>query len=120
MRKNVVIINESHKLMPEQEMLLNDEFNVGNWERLNIPMNGLNKQKMKEICEEILENNVYGIVFVSPIPYMMKYLFEFKAYNVDIYKNIEIKIFHNDNRDKVELPDGKIIMKVSKTGWELL
>ena len=114
-KKNIVIINKSHTLLPEQEFLLNNEFNANNWERFNVPIDGLGKQKMKEICEDILNNDVCGIVFASPIPYMMKLLFE-KTINT----NIEIKVFHNDNRDKVELPNGRIIMKVSQTGWELL
>ena len=47
------------------------------------------------------------VVFCSPIPAMMKLLDGWF-------------VFHNDAREKVELPNGKIIMKVAEKGWQLV
>lgn len=61
------------------------------------------------------------IIFVSPIPLMIRGLTEMgicpkgsgrRRYN--------IKLFHNDNRIKKELPNGKIIQTIAETGWELV
>jgi hypothetical protein len=30
------------------------------------------------------------------------------------------QVFHNDRREKKELPNGKVIMTVAKEGWELV
>lgn len=52
------------------------------------------------------------VIFVSPIPYLIKFLAG--STGTDVY------VFHNDNREKKELPDGRIIQTVAKTGWQLV
>lgn len=32
----------------------------------------------------------------------------------------KVLIFHNDNREKKELPGGKVVSVVSQTGWQLI
>jgi uncharacterized protein (DUF111 family) len=59
---------------------------------------------MKELAEKIGDQKV---IFVSPIPALMKLMRHWK-------------VFHNDNREKKELPNGKIIMTVAKKGWVLV
>jgi len=50
------------------------------------------------------------IVFVSPIPYMVK----------ELAKDANVLVFHNDRREKKQLPNGKIIQVVAETGWQLV
>lgn len=68
--------------------------------------------------------NQLHVVFVSPIPYMMIQLTR-KEYYIPTLEYVDqtgmfIKTFHNDNRDKKELPNGKIIYTVAKEGWQLV
>jgi len=102
-----VIINEQHELTAEQETLLNTRFY--NWELHKVPAEGWNKAQMDE---KIFDLSATKCVFVSPIPYMLMRLTSINYR--DIY------IFHNDKREKVELPNGKVIYKVADTGWELI
>lgn len=107
--KILVIINESHQLMGEQIEILNEKFN-DNWERLNIPNTGLDLKGFKELVDKI-EKDGNDLVIASPIPVLFALL-----------KNTFIKwsVFHNDKRDKKELPNGKIIMVVAQTGWVII
>jgi len=35
-------------------------------------------------------------------------------------RETRIRVLHNDNRQKKELPNGKIIMTVAETSWQLV
>jgi hypothetical protein len=52
------------------------------------------------------------VVFVSPIPAMIKRLVATKGAD-------EVLIFCNDKREKKELPNGKVIYVVAQDGWYL-
>lgn len=112
--KAIVIINEGHTLLEEQEQLLNKTFK--RWEFLKVPVNGYTLIEMKEMCIN-WDFNV-NTVFVSPIPYMLMHLSYIYGYKRDTIRLIYV--FHNDNRDKKELPNGKVIYTVAKTGWQLV
>jgi len=99
-----VIMNEQHTLTNDQERLLDVKF--ANWEFIKIPADGLKLNQMEYLAEE-LEEQV--LLFVSPIPALMK-----------MCKDNDFFVFHNDNREKKELPNGKIISVVSKTGWRIV
>ena len=107
MRKAIVIINEQHKLLPEQKEILNTNYK-DNRECLNVSADGWNLEEIKSKVEE-LKGNI--IIFASPIPAMIKFV---------MLTGIEVRIFHNDNREKVELPNGKIISRVAQEGWQLV
>jgi hypothetical protein len=107
MKKYVVVLNEQHSLIEQQQELLNNTFKM--WDYLRIPTTGLNLDEMKELINALSANTV--MIFASPIPAMMSLLNKFEK---------EYIVFHNDNRDKKELPNGKIIFTVAKEGWELV
>ena len=109
MKKAIIIINEQHNLLPEQVEILENRFD--SFELLKVPAEGWTKAEMDQIMLLSIPQS-YVAVFASPIPYMIK----------EMVKNhdSEVLVFHNDNRDKKELPDGKVIYTVSKTGWELV
>jgi hypothetical protein len=107
MEKVQVIINEQHKLTAEQETLLNNRFDK--WELYKVPAEGWT---IAEMNNRMFDLTTAKCVFVSPIPYMLKILTSIN------YKNIYI--FHNDKREKVELPNGKVIYKVADTGWQIV
>jgi hypothetical protein len=131
-KKGIVIINEQQKLLLEQERILEEKFEE--YELLKVPKESWSLQEMKRISEEIHEelstieveldsNFMYpivesAVVFVSPIPFMIKAL-QLLAMEED-GEEYDVLIFHNDRREKKELPGGKIIYTVAETGWQLV
>lgn len=104
-----VIINQNHKLMPEQEQILNQSFPHG-WWFYNVPASGWSLEDIKEVAKDLSGKIV---VFVSPVPYLIKLL------SLD-RENTKVFIFHNHFREKKELGNGKIIHTVASTGWQLV
>jgi hypothetical protein len=110
---NRVVINETHKLFPEQVELLD---RLGPWERLDVPASGWTLSEINEIAEGLWERYCekrFLVVFASPVPALIKQL----LVNLDAD---DVLVFHNDRREKVELPDGRVISRVSRTGWQLV
>lgn len=106
-----VVMNEQHKLFPEQEKQLNEYF-TAEWKILPIPKEGLKLVEIVGLLDKIKRNNPDTIlVFASPIPAMMK---QASKCHLDFY------VFHNDRREKKELPNGKIIQVVAPTGWMIV
>ena len=105
--KTIVIMNTAHSLMEEQQNILATKFPEG-YEVLGVPAEGWNLEQLREIAYSLVEKQV---VFVSPVPVLI---------GLTAKAGIETYIFHNDKRDKKELPNGKIIMVVSQTGCELV
>lgn len=119
--KAMVILNEQHSLTDDQVWVLDEDFDE--FELYPVPADGwtLAEQiKHVRILESmVLEGGFEGetivVVFASPIPAMIKLC-------MHLFKkpNHAVKIFHNDRREKEELPNGKIIHKVAKEGWQLV
>lgn len=126
----VIIINESHTLLPEQERILKEQFPNLNPEFLFAPNSGWSKEEMDQIVASFKEAaagperyHYQYIVFVSPIPYLLRELTraEIEAYpECSVETGILVYIFHNDRREKKELPDGRIIQVVAQEGWQLV
>ena len=135
--KTVIIINEQHSLLSEQREILEKRF--GRWETVEVPAEGWSLEEMKEVREEILKkfgwkfdevsmtqpaNPEGAVVFVSPVPYLLKLLSrdtlrgDHNGYAVNC--GVRVSVFHNDNRKKKELPNGKIINTVAQRGWKLV
>ena len=106
-----IIKNEQHRLLPDQEKAIREKFNTTDWEYINIPSKGLTILEMEELFATEIYGRELNFVFLSPIPYMMKMCCE---------QGIKWYVFHNDHREKKELPDGRVIMTVAKEGWEIL
>lgn len=107
MKKAIVVINKSHTLLEDQEKVLKTagyEYTLH-----KIPANGLSLTEMGEVVNSFPAWS--KIIFLSPVPAMMSLLNR---------KGKRFKVFHNDSRVKKELPNGKIIMTVAPTGWELV
>ena len=129
MEKLFIIINEQHEILPDQERLLEKEFPGRKVEKILVPAKGWNLQevnkKSKELFNRALEEKG-DIVILSPIPVLIKILSErsviqsIKNEKNGYQGNVEIYIFHNDKREKKELPNGKIITIVAKEGWQLV
>lgn len=116
-----LIINEQHNLFDEQRELLRQ---IGTVEFINIPSNGLTKDQMDNFEKD---NNLCGgdmIIFASPIPYLLKKLASqiVSVPDISVVQDLKytVLVFHNDKRDKKELPNGKIIQTVAETGWQLV
>ena len=124
--KNIVIINEAHSLLEEQEKILKEKF--GTYSFLYVPKDGWSKEDQLRIVSSILEEQGGNIIFVSPVPVLLAYIGFYKGYGkagLDrglpyIGIGINLYLFHNDRREKKELPDGRIIQVVSQTGWQLV
>ena len=126
MKKVKVIMNEQHKLMEEQIKILNERFGES-WEIYPVPEKGWSLEEMKRVYEELKSG--YVIVFASPIPYLIMKLAHDEGYYIAAsenplygatYTSSTVLIFHNDKREKKELPNGRIVHVVAQTGWQLV
>ena len=50
-------------------------------------------------------------MFASPVPALIA---------LAQRAGVEVKVLHNDKREKKELPNGKIIMTVAQAGWVIV
>lgn len=125
--KAIVIINEQHKLLDEQKKILEEKYEV--YEVLQVPAQGWTLQEMDKVIDKLTSKEIrdgkrfLDVVFVSPIPYLIMGLTRKEVDWVPEYAEetgIKVKVFHNDNRIKKELPNGKIIQVVAETGWQLI
>lgn len=116
MKLALVIINEQHTLLPEQKKLLEKRYV---FQEILLPKRGLDKAAMLNLATElILENKrwlkkhrVQEIIFVSPIPGLMAMLCQ---------RGKSFRVLHNSRREKVENPDGRLVMTLAKKGWEII
>ena len=109
----VVIKNVTHRLFEEQQVLIEELANADEIKVLEVPADGWDLQEMDRILENFESYaDDTKFVFISPIPYLLKETA--KRYGD------RTLVFHNDHREKKELPDGRIIQVVSATGWQLL
>ena len=112
----LVIMNENHSILPEQHTILYEKY--GEYSILKVPAEGWTLEEMEEIITSIRntasKSNVIEVIFISPVPYMIMELA--RSENTGVYT----RVFHNDHREKKELPNGKIIQVVSKEGWQLV
>ena len=108
-----IFINEQHSLLPEQEQLLKENFGYNeDFEFIKIPAEGYNLQQMQDIYMRLRKGYA---VFVSPVPVLLG-----TVAGMAYMTEVAVYVFHNDNREKKELPDGRIIQTVAKTGWQLI
>jgi hypothetical protein len=115
MTKVIVILNESHHLLPDQERVLNAEFAHAEIAILHVPSSGWTLLEMRKVIENDIGNN--PVVFASPIPAMILMLVNKRAGN-------GVYVLHNDNRVAREIRnnDGtvKIIHTVAADGWQVV
>jgi len=118
-------------LLPDQERLVQKEFPEAKIEKVLVPTEGWSIKEIQKKSEEIYQvaqKNKGVIIMVSPVPAMIKYLSERWYLQILINEknhmgfvwNPELLIFHNDHREKMELPNGRVIMTIAKTGWQLV
>ena len=108
-----VILNEQHTLLENQKELISNKFG-DQWEFLSVPAAGWNRKEIGEVAKELANDTV---VFASPIPLLLGTL----AYEQGCGSaKLQTFLLHNDKREKKELPTGKVISVVAKTGWELI
>lgn len=124
MKKILVVLNEQHKLLPEQVELLHQ---AGKYEIVPIPATGWTLDQMEAEHKKLMGNVV---VFASPVPVLLAKLSYSSGYACDEHcRNLNgplegvgtrVGVLHNDRREKKELPNGKIIQTVAQTGWRLV
>lgn len=124
--KALVVINEQHSVLPEQERILLGAY--GSYQRVNVPAEGWTLAQIK-VQASILCDSGDVIVFASAVPALLKIIaLEMGKADTACDSDGEfssgigarVKVFHNDVREKKELPGGKIIMVVSQDGWVLV
>ena len=148
MKKAFVVVNEQHNLFPEQETILRERFDE--IEMVKVPASGWTLEEMKKVAAELhyraseaevrrhpetgkVVSTLYSwktenaVVFASPVPFLMKELAQkaiaydwYGDYEGDLRHRYDVLVFHNDRREKKELPDGRIIQTVAATGWKLV
>jgi len=130
--KIFVFLNSQHKLLAEQEEILNASFGTGTWEIFEVPAEGWTIEEIEKVAENNFQNGETA-VFASPIPALISRLaFSRGAWSWSETINHQpdsvfcgaVWIFHNDRRVSKEVPDGKggvrIIKTVAPTGWQLV
>ncbi len=118
--KVMLVINEQHELLPSQREQLGYNFPESEVEKVLVPAEGWTIEEMERILSERLWGNF--VVFVSPIPYLIKKLSFCEGLGVGGQKGYTTKtfLFHNDRREKKELPNGKVISVLAKEGWQIV
>ena len=106
MRTWRVIINEQHKLLPDQSRALDEALGAGAWTVQTVPAAGLTLAEIDAMARAIPCG--VGLVMASPIPALMV---------LAAWWGRKVRCLHNDKRDKVETPDGRITMRVAADGW---
>lgn len=125
MKKVYVILNEQHRLLPDQERLLNERFGDA-WEIYHVPADGWTLAEQRKKRDEL--ETADAVIFASPVPYLLKELSFYQGAshmasleNMKVsYGRPEVLVFHTDKREKKELPDGRIISVVAAEGWQLV
>lgn len=111
--KIVLVMNEQHSLLPEQEVLLGDKVGENELVEIKVPAEGWTIQQMESLIDDLITDPPLEVIFVSPVPYLIRKL-------AGIWSGRKVLLFHNDHREKKELPNGKIIFTVPQTGWKLV
>ena len=115
MKRLVVILNETHSLMPDQERVILEAFPGFAIEKLSVPSAGWTLPQIKKQVEVVIGDAV--VIFASPIPAMILLLAGSRA-------GVGVHVLHNDRRIAKEIrnPDGsvRIIHTVSPEGWEIV
>lgn len=127
----ILIINEQHTLLPQQEKLLKEQFDT--WETIKVPAAGWTRREMDDFMDELVGyHELPTLIMVSPIPYLIREWAAISAYAFGYQDGYDgsgyhggtgtsrVLLFHNDRREKKELPDGRVIYTVAKDGWELI
>lgn len=127
--KAIVIINEQHSLLSDQNRILNSYFD--SYELYKVPAEGWSiKQMNEQVDNDIIQENYNyskAIVFASPVPYLLAHCASVSG-RIDTAREdyglaipeLYVYLFHNDKREKKELPNGKVISVVAKEGWQLV
>ena len=113
----IIIINETHSMMDEQKSIIEERYQ--NYEFLKVPSHGWTLEEMKKIKSKIWEEYMYSsgemnIVFVSPVPYLLKELASLGA-KFSSFKSLWCTMTQGERT-----PDGRIISVVAQTGWQLV
>ncbi len=103
----VVVINEQHTLLYEQLTLLGN-----NWSTQTTPKNGLNLIDQRSLAASLIDHDRGNkIVFCSPVPFLLAKVAK---------EHPCVGVFHNDRREKKEIPNGKVISVTAREGWEIV
>ena len=128
--KALIVINEQHQLLPDQERVLLERFD--SFERVNVPAEGWTLDEIRAQAETLWSRiSECAIVFASPIPALLAILANWDGQtaalasletqeNQDGTAKQSVFVLHNDRRDKKELPGGKVIATVAAEGWQLI
>lgn len=137
-----VILNESHRLLPDQERLLNENL-PGGWELLSVPADGWDLEQQLQVVDK-LRTETAPVVLASPVPVLLGKLVSSRAARREallaeawsprcsddrareLHRVLPgpVLVLHNDSRVAREVPDGKggvkVVHTVAPTGWQLV
>jgi len=113
---NIVVINEQHSLLEEQRKILEEKF--GDYSICKVPAKGWTLKEMEEKYSQLWGYD--NIIFVSPVPVLLAKLSVHRDPICAGGHYPHIWVFNNSHREKVELPNGKVIYKIPQTGWDLV
>jgi hypothetical protein len=107
----LLIINEQHTLLPEQERVLREFGWAG--ATVKAPAAGWTSEQMVQIIDGLDDDTM--LIFASPVAALM---------SMAAMAHVTFAVLHNDKREATEItaPDGskKIIHRISATGWQII
>ena len=69
-------------------------------------------------------DNPTDVIFASPVPALYGALAATAGESRIVFKDEtlapRVLVFHNDQREKVELPNGRVIQRIAREGWVLV
>lgn len=117
-----LVQNIQHRELPEQIELLDAEYEQVNV--VTVPPDGWTQAQVMEQADRLMRYILDGadVVFLSPVPLLLRELAWRCGRETERgWAGVFVpRLFHNDRREKKELPDGRIIQTVAQTGWMLL
>jgi len=112
-----VIINASHKLLPQQLSLLRDL--GGDIETVPIPADGITTDEQQAMAERLLLGGG-RIVFISPVPVLLGRLAALAATAVATGAgDISVYVLARDRREAIE-GEGVVAHRIGADGWRLV
>lgn len=119
----IVVINVQQTLTVQQQQILDSKYE--SWKFCKVPEAGWTLAEQKDKVGELAHNPADKVI-ASPIPFLLMSLADTRGVNSEMQSGSAVifrgglYLFHNDDREKKELPNGKIISVVAQTGWQLV
>ena len=96
--KALVVLKEHHKLLEDQQRVLNEKFKNEGWEIFPIP----SEESLQGMADNICHFKGRDVVFASPVPFLISRLSWLEGRESE-EGPASVRVFHNDNHNRWKL-----------------